>query len=1040
MAKMRTRLKKLLAVTLAVSMTMSLLNLTAFATDEGEGPTVQVGKYLYMEDLLAAYPEPEETQVQPVKKTSSTIWTVSNSNLSLFSASSESRARVQGKAAGTSEVTRNTYYYVYDFQSNPSYNEHAYYDLDQVADVEDNEDFDECFTLVKRMETWTVTIPRCEECSFKASDLNISYDSDGAVTGGVLTETCSKCKATQTTPLSADEVQAYIDNKAATLALTKYTVSKANASAGEKLSYNLQLNNNGLLPLENLSLTFTFSEGLEFTNYSSKKVVYFSGNYKGSVIPEYSVATASYDEENRQLTITIPGMVKSSNLSATLYATVDADVELGSDLITAFSVTMDGEPLSELSRDTSVHINKFKGTTSIYLAGAKMGYWYNNGTPSTATMSIGNSKSSLDLLENTVFSFENAFNKTNNPNTGYVSNSDVGTYYGEFVLNLNDRHTWQCVGFIPYYGAIGNGDYEVLEPKVYTSDDDYSYPSYHKVNFTSGSLADAQQYVTDQNGVLYGQTVTLEQLRALENNISNGRVTIMTVWYVADPLENPNPDPENPNPENPNPENPNPENPNPENPNPENPNPENPNPENPNPENPNPENPNPENPNPENPNPENPNPENPNPENPNPENPNPEGPTVDKIDYGSLSISSVDAMTEQATSAGVTFSHTPATYLDQVFRSEITITITEDAPDSVHINLNDVLQQVMKEMTAADGPNQIQPGDKMIYTFRVVNNSGRAMDYVNDSVQVGTVNFYTGGTSLGSGFEGYAIPAPVLENGTSYSFIPRRVINEPLRYLGVTNDISDDAIGALLAQLGYGSGEDLSNAEITQTYLGCYYLDYFNTHFRSPNNAATSFQDLTDLELASLTANASGARITETCQEAAEALYYALYGSVYTFNGLTLYEQMADNTQLNSQFAQAYNNDEVFTLTTRLEAFTTNNGFQNMKFGFGMAFDLKYEQPQTPPSGGDDGGDDNYTPEDTPTVDVPDEETPTTEAPVTEEPVTEEPVTELPEEEVPMAEAPATGDPSLIWLAASTLSGSGLAWLALSERKGKRED
>ncbi|OUQ82444.1 hypothetical protein [Flavonifractor sp. An100] len=965
MAKMRTRLKKLLAVTLAVSMTMSLLNLTAFATDEGEGPTVQVGKYLYMEDLLAAYPEPEETQVQPVKKTSSTIWTVSNSNLSLFSASSESRARVQGKAAGTSEVTRNTYYYVYDFQSNPSYNEHAYYDLDQVADVEDNEDFDECFTLVKRMETWTVTIPRCEECSFKASDLNISYDSDGAVTGGVLTETCSKCKATQTTPLSADEVQAYIDNKAATLALTKYTVSKANASAGEKLSYNLQLNNNGLLPLENLSLTFTFSEGLEFTNYSSKKVVYFSGNYKGSVIPEYSVATASYDEENRQLTITIPGMVKSSNLSATLYATVDADVELGSDLITAFSVTMDGEPLSELSRDTSVHINKFKGTTSIYLAGAKMGYWYNNGTPSTATMSIGNSKSSLDLLENTVFSFENAFNKTNNPNTGYVSNSDVGTYYGEFVLNLNDRHTWQCVGFIPYYGAIGNGDYEVLEPKVYTSDDDYSYPSYHKVNFTSGSLADAQQYVTDQNGVLYGQTVTLEQLRALENNISNGRVTIMTVWYVADPLENPNPDPENPN---------------------------------------------------------------------------PEGPTVDKIDYGSLSISSVDAMTEQATSAGVTFSHTPATYLDQVFRSEITITITEDAPDSVHINLNDVLQQVMKEMSAADGPNQIQPGDKMIYTFRVVNNSGRAMDYVNDSVQVGTVNSYTGGTSLGSGFEGYAIPAPVLENGTSYSFIPRRVINEPLRYLGVTNDISDDAIGALLAQLGYGSGEDLSNAEITQTYLGCYYLDYFNTHFRSPNNAATSFQDLTDLELASLTANASGARITETCQEAAEALYYAFYGSVYTFNGLTLYEQMADNTQLNSQFAQAYNNDEVFTLTTRLEAFTTNNGFQNMKFGFGMAFDLKYEQPQTPPSGGDDGGDDNYTPEDTPTVDVPDEETPTTEAPVTEEPVTEEPVTELPEEEIPKADVPATGDPSLLWLAASALSGSGLAWLALSERKGKRED
>ncbi|OUQ82272.1 Ig-like domain-containing protein [Flavonifractor sp. An100] len=81
--------------------------------------------------------------------------------------------------------------------------------------------------------------------------------------------------------------------------------------------------------------------------------------------------------------------------------------------------------------------------------------------------------------------------------------------------------------------------------------------------------------------------------------------------------------------------------------------------------------------------------------------------------------------------------------------------------------------------------------------------------------------------------------------------------------------------------------------------------------------------------------------------------------------------------------------------------------------------------------------------------DIEEPETPTTETPEnpedpkdpgTELPDGETPTSELPEEEVPKADVPATGDPSLIWLAASALSGSGLAWLALSERKGKRED
>ena len=77
--------------------------------------------------------------------------------------------------------------------------------------------------------------------------------------------------------------------------------------------------------------------------------------------------------------------------------------------------------------------------------------------------------------------------------------------------------------------------------------------------------------------------------------------------------------------------------------------------------------------------------------------------------------------------------------------------------------------------------------------------------------------------------------------------------------------------------------------------------------------------------------------------------------------------------------------------------------------------------------------------EETPTTDLPDEDTPTTQPPAEETPQ-EDPSAELPEEDVPMAEAPATGDASLLWLAAAVLSGSGLAWLALSERKRREQE
>jgi LPXTG-motif cell wall-anchored protein len=73
--------------------------------------------------------------------------------------------------------------------------------------------------------------------------------------------------------------------------------------------------------------------------------------------------------------------------------------------------------------------------------------------------------------------------------------------------------------------------------------------------------------------------------------------------------------------------------------------------------------------------------------------------------------------------------------------------------------------------------------------------------------------------------------------------------------------------------------------------------------------------------------------------------------------------------------------------------------------------------------------------EEVPTTSIPDEGTPTTEAPEVNEPVTE-----LPDEEVPLADVPATGDGSAWWLLASGLSGLGLVWLTLKDRKRREEE
>lgn len=421
-----------------------------------------------------------------------------------------------------------------------------------------------------------------------------------------------------------------------------------------------------------------------------------------------------------------------------------------------------------------------------------------------------------------------------------------------------------------------------------------------------------------------------------------------------------------------------------------------------------------------------------------------------------LTIPAVPSAAYQPTSKGVTV--TPD--LDSVhtvdgkphtFEGELTVTIDSTAPNTIHINLSDALTALMGRASHLD-KNSVQPGDVMNYHVKLVNNSGKDFQYVADSAFAATIDRYVDGQqSLGTGFDGYEIAESI--DGTKFCAIPRRVANDALKFLGVDKDLSDEAIGALLLAKGYGEGEELTPAQITQKYLAPFYLDFLNSQRAEDAQLAHSFLDLTGAEFARLTNydNKNGYQpgVPETCETVAQAFYYFYYGVNYTVNGTSIYDQMKDHAAMDQLVSDALSGDGTYTLASQIVGEATNNAFQDTAFRFGMQFSMAYTPTSAPdgPGGGGGGRDDDPKPP-APPVDIPEEPTPL--APLPGEDVTPEqpapapdadaPLTDLPDEEVPKADVPKTGDASLLWLALSGLSGSGLAVLTLSDRRKKNKD
>lgn len=308
-------------------------------------------------------------------------------------------------------------------------------------------------------------------------------------------------------------------------------------------------------------------------------------------------------------------------------------------------------------------------------------------------------------------------------------------------------------------------------------------------------------------------------------------------------------------------------------------------------------------------------------------------------------------------SEGVTITTTPALVQHRedgtgkvtYDNATITITIHSDAPNNVKINLSDAIGYLNDTVT---GENAAEPGDTLYYTLKLVNESNKDYQYSPTTAMIGTIPAKAPKTGeqitiLSRGFEGYEIG----EVG-EFSTLPRRILNAPLRDLGITaGKVTDAVVGEALMKKEYGN-KDMKPEEITRTCLAQYYLDWFNNTSRGEENKVYNFADLAADELAILTNGTADTTVLESCPAVADALYYTAYHNVYTFDGKGLYDRMRENGKAGS-YADGLVSGLLSTgeakITSNLSGPLANNGYQMTRYGFGMQFAL-YCVPTVTPS------------------------------------------------------------------------------------------
>lgn len=792
-------------------------------------------------------------------------------------------------------------------------------------------------------EDGTVDCPKADE-GFGEGTLTAVAD-DGA---GTLHFVCSDCNAAYDEPLGAEETTAIVaKNLSVSFAADKTALDakkadpndpEANRAAGLPVGYTLTVTNSNQVAARNITVT-----------------VQLTGAVSG-----ITAEGAAVDEEAKTVTLTLDTLAAGATQTLAITAQTADDAQLGGNIQAQLTASMNDTVLTQ--SEATVHINKYKSTKSIILAGANQGYHHGSTAGRYVETATANRKGeTLDTLENATLSFDGAF-------SGYAI--DARTDGNGAVTNGYSGRRWQCIGFVPYKGYgysdndIQNG-YIFVEKNADVEGDAY-YQTFHQCDGDAAEAARA--FIAEKGGVLYGAAADENVLHSWEGQLTDGSLTVMAVWALA--KQN----------------------------------------------------------------------------------------AFEIRDYTdeNLAIPSVPAVEYKDTDNGVTVEAgqmTESSDGHHYFDCDLTVTISPDAPNPVHINLNKALGNISEQIKATS--NAVQPGDTIRYRLKIVNNSGRDYTYTSGSAVIGTLP--TAGDAADgntvTGFDGY----PLVDDN-QHAVIPRRMCNRMLKNLGAAPYALDDAsIGALLRAKGYGSDE-MSDEDITKTYLGRYYLDCMNQN-RVNDDPISGFTDLTATEFAQMTDADNGQAVFETCPDVMRAFYYFYYGVNYTLNGQSIYDCMSSNGSGNAAAETAITaalSGEDAQLVTKIEGKTANNAFQNTRFGFGMQFDLGYT------TGG--GGGHHHRPDPkpdpkpddpaTPPVDIPDEPTPTSPIPpVTPEEIIDEALptgidpsqpeeTKTPEtvtikDEVPTSSVPKTGDIGGLWAALCALSGCGLFALNRKRRDNK---
>lgn len=173
-----------------------------------------------------------------------------------------------------------------------------------------------------------------------------------------------------------------------------------------------------------------------------------------------------------------------------------------------------------------------------------------------------------------------------------------------------------------------------------------------------------------------------------------------------------------------------------------------------------------------------------------------------------LHMFAVETPTTQNTTAGIQLAtDRAADWSGWNQNHDVVVTIPEDfTGDVIHVYpLEDI-----PDITA-------QPGDKMNINVKIVNNSGKNYNYVDQSLNV-------------------SYPEQDLSEPRETVY---RAYNVALEALGLENELAsltDDAIATKLRAKGYGTDAE-TNADVCVKYLDDYYLAYYNSSFKAPGDS-----------------------------------------------------------------------------------------------------------------------------------------------------------------------------------------------------------